>query len=302
MRVRPFASGDSEAIQAILDATYGDDPWVRSLHDRSHGLRVERPHFQRLSLVAEIDGAVVAAGTLSHVQRHPRRSWISIDVAPAHRRRGVGTALLNELRGLTERPLCARARLAEEAAIAFLRRHGFGLLDPSWNGRFDPVAVAERLPEPALGEPPTPDEAAAFFERWYAETHPFDPPTPWPLERIRAIFCGDDLVDGSLVGVRDGGSLIAAACLSRGPGHDSGDELYLVWAFGADGDTASAVVGACVRFALAAGKAIRFEVNEPNAPLREALARLGVLGEPDLGIFAEDATSDRPRSGRGRDS
>jgi hypothetical protein len=47
-----------------------------------------------------------------------------------------------------------------------------------------------------------------------------------------------------------------------------------------------------VRFAFEAGKAIRFEVNEVNKSVRAALDQLGVLGEPNLGIFAEDAPSD----------
>ena len=296
MRVRPFASADADAIAAILDATYADDRWVRSLHEGSHGLPVEHPHFRRSSLIAEIDGVVVAVGTISEGQRHPRRSWVGIDVAPAERRRGIGTTLLDELRRFSERPLCARGRLADQGAVGFLGRHRFGLIDCSWGGRFDPATVIERLPDPTIGREPTLDEAAAFFERWYCAMHPFDPPTPWQLERAREVFCGDDLVPGSLMGVWDEGSLIAAASLVRTPGYDAGDELYLVWA-GTLGDEryASSIVASCVRFAVEAGKSIRFEVNEVNKSVRAALDQLGVLGEPNLGIFAEDAPSD-PRS------
>jgi GNAT superfamily N-acetyltransferase len=292
VRVRPFASTDADAIAAILDATYSDDQWVRSLHEGSHGLPVERPHFRRSSLVAEIDGVVVAAGTISERQRHPRRSWVDIDVAPGERRRGIGTTLLDELRSLSERPLCARGRLADKAAVGFLGRHRFGLLDRAWGGRFDPATIIERLPDPTVGREPTLDEAAAFFERWYSAMHPFDPPTPWPLERAREVFCGDDLIPGSLIGVRDEGSLIAAASLIRTPGYDTGDELYLVWA-GTLGNErhAISIVASCVRFAVEAGKAIRFEVNEVNKPVRAVLEQLDVLGEPNLGIFAEDAPS-----------
>jgi GNAT superfamily N-acetyltransferase len=291
MRVRPLASDDADAIRTILDAIYRDDRWVRSLHEGSHGLPIDNPTFRRSSLVAELDGVVVGAGTISHGQRHPRRSWLAIDVAPAERRRGIGSVLLDELRRSTERPLCARARFADEASIGFLRRHRFGLLERSWGGRFDPAAIVGRLPELKIGRPPTLDEAAAFFERWYSETHQFDPPTPWPLQRAREFFCGDDLIPDSLVCVRDDGSLIAAGSLIRTPGYDSGDELYFVWAgtLGIDQRAATDVVAACARFALEAGKAVRFEVNEANEGVRTALDQLGVLGEPDLGIFAEDA-------------
>jgi len=291
VRVRPFASSDADAIAAILDATYAGDRWLRSLHDESHGPPIDRPHFRRSSLVAVGDGTVVGAGTISHGERHPSRSWIGIDVAPAERRRGIGAALLEELRAVAERPLCVRGRFADEGAIRFLRRHRFGLLDRSWGGRFDPAAVLDRLPEPTIGRAPTPDEAAAFFEGWYCAMHPFDPPTPWPLERARRAFCGDDLVPASLAGVWDEGSLIAAASLIRTPGYDPGDELYLVWAGTRDNDRDAGrdVVAACIRFAAEAGKAVRFEVNEVNEPVRTALDQLGVLGEADLGIFADDA-------------
>jgi len=290
MRVRRFASDDSDAIGVILDAVYADDRWVRSLHEESHGLPVDRPGFQRASLVAELEGAVVGVGSISHGERHPQRSWLSIDVVPSMRRRGVGTALLTELRGFSNRPLCARARLTDAAAVGFLHQHRFEILDRSWGGRFDPGPVVERLPEPALRPPPTLDEAAVFFERWYCEMHRFDPPTPWPLERARAVFCGS-LVEGSLVGVRHDGALTAAAGLIPTPGYDSGDELYLVWAgtIGTDRKAAKHIIAACARFALSAGKNIRYEVSQANESVRATLNEVGVLGDPDLGIFADDA-------------
>jgi GNAT superfamily N-acetyltransferase len=290
--VRPFADGDSDPIGAVLDATYGHDPRLRALHEGGHGPPLEEPF--RRSLVAEVKDEVVAAGTIFHGTRHPSRSWSTIAVAPRFRRQGIGTALLGELRSLAERPLCGRGLFAEAPAMAFLRRHGFGLLNRSWEGRFDPAAVVARQPEPGLGRPPSRDEAAAFFERWYQETHRWDPPAPWPLERAREFFCGDDLIPGSLVGVRADDRLIAAGSLIRPPAYDPGDELYLVWVgtLGRDDEAAADVVAACVRFALDAGKALRFEVDESNAAVWTALDRLGVLGEPVLGIFAEDAGSE----------
>jgi hypothetical protein len=291
MRLRPLESDDAAAIRVILDAVYGDDHWVRSLHEGSHGLPVDQPGFQRASLVAELEGVVVGAGTISHAERHPQRSWLSIDVTPSKRRRGVGTALLWQLRGFSERPLCARARLGDAAGVGFLREQRFEIVDRSWGGRFDPAAVVERLPDPTLSRPPTLDEAALFFERWYREAHAFDPPTPCPLERAREVFCGS-LVEGSLVGVRDKGGLIAAAGLIPTPGYDSDDELYLVWAgtSGTNQQAANDVVAACARFALSAGKTIRYEVNQANESIRTTLDEAGVLGDPDLGIFAEEAT------------
>ena len=307
MRLRAFASDDGDAIRAILDAVYAHDRWVRSVHDGSHGKPVDRPGFQRTSLVAEFDGDIVGAGTINHSQRHPQRSWLSIDVAPSSRRRGVGTALLEELRGISERPLCARRDSSMRPALASSTGTASRLSIGRGVGGFDPAVVVGRLPEPTLSRPPTLDEAAAFFERWYCELHAFDPPTPWPLERAREVFCGS-LVEGSLVGVRHEGALIAAAGLIPTPGYDAGDELYLVCVgtLGANRQAASCtrsshVVAACARFALNIGKAIRYEVSEANESVRATLDAAGVLDDPDLGIFAEDPTvRDRCRRTPGR--
>jgi GNAT superfamily N-acetyltransferase len=291
VRVRPFADADADAIGAILDATYGHDPRLRALHEGGHGPPLEQPY--RRTLVAEVEGEVVATGTIVHGQRHPNRNWVTIAVAPRLRRRGIGTALLGELRRLADRPLCGRTLFADAPAIGFLGRHRFGLINRCWDGKFDPASVLARLPEPQLDRPPSRDEAAVFFERWYQETHRWDPPAPLPLERAREFFCGDDLIPGSLVGVRADDRLIAAGSLIRPPGYDPGDELYLVWVgtLGRHDEAASNVVAASVRSALDAGKALHFELDESNGSVWTALDKLEVLGEPVLGIFAEDVGS-----------
>lgn len=289
--MRPFAEGDAEAISAILDETYGHDRRLRALYGDGHGPALEQPF--RRTTVAEVDGGVVAAGTIVHGSAHPLRTWLDLVVAPNVRRRGIGTALLDELRVLAPASLCARVRYDQPGAPPFFVRRGFGLINRSWEGRFEPADVLSQLPEARLQETPTPQEAAAFFERWYREVHEWDPPAPLPRDRALMRFCGDDLVPGSLVGVSERGRLVGAANLIRPPGFDPGDELYLVWigVLGSDRETAAALVGACVRFASDAQKAIRFEVDESNAPVHAALARIGLLHEPALGFFAEPARS-----------
>ena len=114
------------------------------------------------------------------------------------------------------------------------------------------------------------------------------------VEQARRTFCGN-LVDGSLVAVRDGDRLLAAAGLISPPVYDPGDELYLVWIGALEGhdEAAMTVLAASVRFALSAGKALRFEVDESNLPVWRALERLGVLADPALGFFAEGAGLER---------
>jgi GNAT superfamily N-acetyltransferase len=286
--IRDFATRDTEAVAAILDSVYGREGRLRGYHEGSHGPLLESP--RRLTFLAELDGEGVGVGTILESSRHPRHTWFELEVTPPFRRRGIGTAILGELRRATERPLAARGLFAEQGAIGFLRHHRFGLLNRCWAGSFDPAPVVERLPEMHLDEPPTLDEAAEFFERVYQATHWWSPPEPWPLERARNLFCGENLVRESLVGVRGDDRLVGAACLTQPLGYDPGDELYLVWigTIGAD-DAALSLAAACVRFAHQAKKMIGFEVDGSNSSVWRALDQFGILGEPEFGIFAEDA-------------
>jgi GNAT superfamily N-acetyltransferase len=51
-------------------------------------------------------------------------------VLPDHQGHGVGTALLQHLRGLSERPMLVGTWADAEWAIRFYRRHGFELVSP----------------------------------------------------------------------------------------------------------------------------------------------------------------------------
>jgi GNAT superfamily N-acetyltransferase len=293
--VRPFREPDSAAVSAVLDATYGHDPWLRAIHEGAHGQPLEQPF--RRTLVAEVDGEIVGVGTVLHGMRHPLHTWLSIEVAPDFRRRGIGTVLHNKLRELAECPLIARGRLDDPAAVAFLRHHDFRLLNRSWDGTFEPGAVVGRLSEPQAEAQPSLDEAAEFFEQLYQQVHHWSPPTPWCIDQARRFFCGEALVRESLIGVRDKGSLVAAAALTRSTGPDAANQLYLVWAGSLEDreEPARTVLSGCVRFALEAAKRIRFEVDESNVALWAALNELGVLGEATLGIFGQTtADADSP--------
>ena len=80
---------------------------------------------------------------------------ITLDVAPAWRREGIGSALLGEL----ERRLAARGvRRIEletatdnQVAIAFWQRHGYravGVIERYYLNRIDALAMTKSLPEP----------------------------------------------------------------------------------------------------------------------------------------------------------
>jgi GNAT superfamily N-acetyltransferase len=76
----------------------------------------------------EIDGELVGAMGVQEMDdvdliRHAY-------VLPDHQGHGVGTALLQHLRGLSERPMLVGTWADAEWAIRFYRRHGFELVSP----------------------------------------------------------------------------------------------------------------------------------------------------------------------------
>jgi GNAT superfamily N-acetyltransferase len=76
----------------------------------------------------EIDGDVVGA---MGVQRMDDVDLIRhAYVLPDHQRHGVGAALLEHLRGMSERPMLVGTWADAEWAIRFYRRHGFRLVSP----------------------------------------------------------------------------------------------------------------------------------------------------------------------------
>jgi ribosomal-protein-alanine N-acetyltransferase len=106
-----------------------------------------------LCIVAEIGGAIAGfliadhEGDVAHV--------ITIDVAPARRRRGVGTLMIQEIErrlaalGVSEIGLETAAD--NEAGTAFWMRHGYrtiGVMPGYYLGRQDALAMQKLLPEP----------------------------------------------------------------------------------------------------------------------------------------------------------
>jgi ribosomal-protein-alanine N-acetyltransferase len=106
-----------------------------------------------LCIVDEIGDAI--AGFLIADREGAVAHIITIDVAPAHRRRGVGTQLIREI----ERRLAAlgvgeinlETAADNEAGTAFWLRHGYrtiGVMPGYYLGRQDALAMQKLLPEP----------------------------------------------------------------------------------------------------------------------------------------------------------
>jgi ribosomal protein S18 acetylase RimI-like enzyme len=127
MQIRPYESGDEEAVVALWQRCGLTRPWNDPRKDIRRKLRV-RPD---LFLVAVVDGSVVGT-VMAGYDGH--RGWINyLGVDPAHQRRGLGRALMDEAERLLRAAGCPKinlqVRTSNAAAIEFYRAIGFAVDD-----------------------------------------------------------------------------------------------------------------------------------------------------------------------------
>lgn len=121
MRIRPEADADHAAIRAVVEAAFGR----RFEADLVSAIRRSDCYVPGLSLVAEVDGAVVGHVLVSYVDVVPgpvRLLQVApLAVAPEHQRQGVGSALMD-----------GAIRLVEARGEPLVLVEG----DPRYYGRF----------------------------------------------------------------------------------------------------------------------------------------------------------------------
>jgi ribosomal-protein-alanine N-acetyltransferase len=118
LRLRPATTDDVDTVAALEEQVFGADAWSRT------GVRDEivGPHRQFMVAVddnAKLCGyvAVLGVAEVADLQR--------IVVAPAYRRRGVGSALLDACDLSAHERVVLEVRADNHPALAFYRRHGF---------------------------------------------------------------------------------------------------------------------------------------------------------------------------------
>ncbi len=124
MRIRGYADADAPAVAAFFRETTELDPTVEAVTEKGWREHVGMSfnHGARDFLVAE-DGATLAAvatSTLVPYARHFR-----IIVHPRHRRRGLGTRLLQRIEGQEGTPRQCNCMGSWAAGRAFLLKNGF---------------------------------------------------------------------------------------------------------------------------------------------------------------------------------
>ncbi len=291
MQIRPFNPTDAGLVDAILRSLWGHDPEMLDQYSFMHRDWPKSGDLIRRTLVAVETSEIAGAGTLFENTIHPRWLLVAVNVAPRWQRRGIGSALYDALQRYGDgRPWHVKATLRDAAGMRFLARRGFhpvistlsGTLDPrresvrAWMNSL-PVEVAGYRVVP-FGDPAclaTLDDVADILFAVYRQFHAWNPPVDLSRERKGALFCGDDVVPGSIFCVFAGEHLVGAANLFAEPAldHPHMARLSNLGVIDVEQQHADALTAALIRrsleFAVDHGLAVRFETDDTYRPHRQ---------------------------------
>jgi hypothetical protein len=138
--VRAFVDSDDAMLATLVD---GDtDPLYAAQSHGLHGAARDGADWSR-TLVAVLDGRLVAAVTAARNQIHPGRYLLAVEVAAEYRQRGMAGTLLDEVGRLRPEPLAwsAKIRPTDAAATAFLRSRGGQIYQHCPGLRPDPASA-----------------------------------------------------------------------------------------------------------------------------------------------------------------
>ena len=211
MQIREARETDTAAIVRL---TADANPnMVMTQESWLHRRRTEPARVRALQLVAEIEGEVVAraqAGLEAHTTA-PGAAYGSVVVDPAHRRCGIGSALLERLEQHLDQLAAATwttTIFENDDGIAFARHHGFRDERSAVASAVDPRTVELPLPQGVTLVPARELGPEAVFEIDSAgmldEPRP-NPPAPMPFAEWRADLWDEPsfTAEGSFVAVAD---------------------------------------------------------------------------------------------------
>jgi ribosomal protein S18 acetylase RimI-like enzyme len=124
MEIRPYTETDETAVATLWREVLPDAPsWNRPETDIRRKCAIQRELF----LVATIDSKLVGTAMAGY---DGHRGWVYyVAVSPQHRRRGIGTALMQKVeRALAELDcpkLNLQVRSNNEEVVAFYKKQGY---------------------------------------------------------------------------------------------------------------------------------------------------------------------------------
>ncbi|HEY8645242.1 MAG TPA: GNAT family N-acetyltransferase [Gaiellaceae bacterium] len=284
MQIREARETDAAAIvrltaEANPNMVVTPESWL-------HRRRTEPARVRALHLVAEVEGEVVAraqAGLNAHTTA-PGAAYGGVIVDPAHRRRGIGSALLERLeRHLDELEAATWTTtiFENDDGIAFARRHGFRDERSAVASTVDPRTVELPLPQGVTVVPASELGPEAVFEIDSAgmldEPLP-NPPAPMPFAEWRADLWDEPsfTIDGSFVAVADRtAAAIALLFIAPELGRAANAFTATMPQFRGRGFALAAKI-ATMRWAAANGiSRVSTANDDTNAPMLAINARLG---------------------------
>ncbi|WP_346845232.1 GNAT family N-acetyltransferase [uncultured Rothia sp.] len=160
----------------------------------------------RRTLVVEHQGIAIAAGTVYETSLHPQHLWAYIEVAPDHRRQGLGTELVRRLRELAVSSPSGITSLRSKvdvgsSAADFALATGFSNVQRSRVVRVEAGSVpgvplqqndegelTQSIEDIATGSVELTKKLWEFYQR----SHQWDPPADTSLGRANRIFLSDE--------------------------------------------------------------------------------------------------------------
>ncbi len=142
--IRPIRSSDPAAVEALYAACMAVEPGIGPVTAEHWSRTVALPQFRggRDFLAVERDGRLVALAESARRGDEARRvRHLKLVVDPAHRRRGLATALLRAVldQDAGEAPTTLQGNVPSRwmAGMAFLARHGFARVESEVAMRFE---------------------------------------------------------------------------------------------------------------------------------------------------------------------
>lgn len=281
LHIGPWRAEDRAALDKVLD-----EADVLTGQFRPQQGPPTEDHF-RISLVAKDDSGPVGLATSFESRWHPRRLWVSVEVAPPQRRRGVGSALLGAVRAASGgRPLRAKV-FAGSAAAGFAAARGFRVIQRSRTVRLD-----RALPSTAglpVGIDPPPRTLAAALLDVYVRNHSWDPPGGIDVDDVLAAHVADAAVTFLVCDPTTGAALAAAGLYEEDDGLElSGGATTVAGPLGRP--AVGALLDAAATHAAVEGRPLLVEVDDANTELvAETNARHAVpLDEVHIVVDDED--------------
>jgi ribosomal protein S18 acetylase RimI-like enzyme len=293
--IRSYRETDKSQITSLLVAAWPDDPVMVEI-SALHGPDLDGNDRRRRTLVVEKGGELVGSSTLLATPRHPTFSFFTAVVAPERRRRGIASALLEEVRqGSEGRPLLARVRETDDAGIAFLHANSFSLRMRSRSVSVDPadvevVAWVDDQPPIKLERPAEREEVARAHERAYARVHArWAPTTDRPLEESLRVFCGEGWLPESAMLAHKGDEVVGVGSLYGAPFVFAEHGLFMIAdTVRTDKQALRSLVAAQLGWARARGVRISFEADEANTELWQLMHELPARVGPELLLLSTE--------------